>query len=69
MVLDSQARCSAGGSVSGPTATNCVLVLRPRRKERPTKGPPPHVVCCATRDGQLSFLSRLVLPKVGLPHC
>ena len=34
---------------SGPIATNCgnVLVLRPRRKEWP-KGPPHHVVCCAT---------------------
>ena len=34
---------------SSPIATNCgdVLVLRPRRKERPL-GPPPHVVCCAT---------------------
>ena len=34
---------------SGPIATNCgdVLVLRPRRKERP-EGPPPYVVCCAT---------------------
>ena len=33
---------------SGLIATNCgdVLVLRPRRKERP-KFPPPHVVCCA----------------------
>ena len=55
---------------SGPMATNCgdVSVLRPRRKKRP-KGPPPHVTVLLHDDGELSYLSRLGLPKVGLPHC
>ena len=50
---------------SGPMAANCadVLVLRPRRKERPKDPRMLH------DDGELSYLSRLGLPKVGLPHC
>ena len=52
LCVDLQARCSEGGSVGHfwfnyYELWGCVIVLRPRRKERP-KGPPPHAVWRAT---------------------
>ena len=49
LCVESQARCSAGGSVGyfssdGYEHAGLWFALRPGRKERP-EGPPPHLAC------------------------
>ena len=69
--MDSQARCSAGGSGGHFWSDRYELwgcVSAKAEKEGAALGP--STSCRVLRDdGQLSCLSRLGLPKVGLPHC